>query len=165
MSGGGKHLWNPSMVVRSGNRTPRPPERVGYGMLKIAKRGKATNGCSLECNDAWVLRFSTPLSQVSILKLWARAQIVVLCLPTLRCSNQRNLFVRILVVAWVPSTAVLGGLQIRGWSLLHMRAFSCCSLGTTPSSRGEGLEDFDGCSFVNCCSLENGSIVTWSRSS
>ena len=35
---------------------------VGFGMLKIEKRGKATNGGSLECNDAWVVRLSTPLS-------------------------------------------------------------------------------------------------------
>ena len=56
--------------------------QVGFGMLKIAKRGKATNGGSPECNDAWVARFST---HVFILKLWA--QFVVLCLPSFRCST------------------------------------------------------------------------------
>ena len=147
--------WEASLESFYGRAFREPPRRghqcrVGYGMLKIAKRGKATNGCSIECNDSG--RCGFPL-----LPLWcssANFGRVHSLLPSFRCSNLRNLFLETLVVAWMPSTAVLGGLQIRGWSLLYTRAFSCCSLKTAPSSRGEDPEDFDGCSFVNCCSLK-----------
>ena len=70
MSGGGKHLWRPSMAGCSGNRTRRPPVSAGFSLLKIEKSGKTMNECFLVCNYARV-----DLFQLSPLLL--RPQILV----------------------------------------------------------------------------------------
>ena len=90
MSGGGKHLWNPSMVVRSGNRTPRPPVSVGFSLLKIEKSGKAMNVGFLVCNDVWVEHVSI-LSCLVSSSNFGRAHSVLFLLMPSRWSHRQFL--------------------------------------------------------------------------
>ena len=149
MSGPGKHLWSPSMAERT--------ESHAEAKLRIAKRGKVTNGCLLERNDAQdagrVRFFHSSLSLVSSSNLGA---CTVCCFLVDRISRIR---LGTLVVVWTPSTAVLGGIQIRvSVSFVQVRLALAAVLKTAPSSRGEDPEDFDGCSFVNAAVKEDGPI-------
>ena len=106
--------------------------------------------------ESAVFHSSLSLSLLCFPQLWARAQFVVLCCRALsvRISGICSWGLR----SWYgfrlpPSWA---GYKYGARSLLYMRAFSCCSLGT--SSRGVDPENYDEYSFVSAAVKEDGSI-------